>query len=252
MTTNIDMVNRALIAAGAREQITSFTEGSTSAITASTLYQPTFETLARTAQWNCLRMQAPLTLLKAAQGTPENVSGTTLPIPPQPWLYEYLLPNDCLQVRELLPTFSVTSSIPVFSTSSSVGMARAQRYAIDFSVATDYVSSSLTKVILTNLDTAQIVYTINQANPSYWDSDFQAAYVAMLAALMIPALNLNMGLINVQNKLAQDIIQTAKSRDANEGVVSQSRDASWITARGCGRQWLADSQGYGDWYGDYG
>jgi len=250
MATNIDVVNQALLAAGARDQIISFTEGSVSAITANTLYQPTFETLARTAQWNCLRFQAPLTMLKAAKGTPENVSGTVLPIPPQPWLYEYLLPNDCLQVRQLLPTFSVTSSIPIFSTSSSVGRARAQRREIDFAVATDYVNGSLAKVILTNLDTAQIVYTINQSNPSFWDADFQAAYVAMLAALLIPPLNLNMGLLNIQNKLAQDIIEMAKSRDANEGVVSQSRDASWITARGCGREWLSDSQGYGD-YGDY-
>ena len=238
MTSQVSIANRSLAAAGAREQITSFTENSQSAIQCNLLFQPTFEQLGRTAHWNCLRYQSGLTLLKAAQGSPENPIGTTLPIPPQPWLYEYLLPNDCLMVRYLQPTFTpVTGAVPIFPTASSIPpYVGAPRREIDFAVATDTVSGSLTKVILTNLSTAQIVYTQNNPNPDFWESEFQAAMVASLAAFLIPPLNLNMALLNMQTKMADQIIETARATDGNEGVVSQNREASWIMARGCGSE----------------
>jgi len=244
MPNQIDISNRALGQAGAREQITSFTESSQSAIYCNLLFQPTFEQLGRAAHWNCLRFQAPLTLLKAAQGTPENQTGTILPIPPQPWLYEYLLPTDCLFVRYLQPTFlPQVGSVPIFPTPSSLAPTLRPPQEIPFVVGADIVSGSLTKIILTNLSLAQIVYTQNNPNPDFWDSQFQAAYVASLAAFLIPPLNLNMGLLNKQIQIADAIIAQARTADGNEGVVSQNREASWITARGCG-QWL-DGTGYG-------
>lgn len=240
MTSSIDIANRALAQAGSREQITSFTENSVAAINCNLLFQPTFEQLGRAAHWNCLRGQNTLTLLKAAQGTPQNQTGTTLPLPPQPWLYEYLLPSDCLMVRFLLPTFinPPVGAVPIFPTPSSVNVATLQpRQEIPFVVATDIVSGSRTKVILTNLSLAQIVYTINEPNPDFWDSQFQAAYVASLAAFLIPPLNLNMGLLNMQTKIADQIIAQARTADGNEGVVVQDHTPDWILARGCGQSY---------------
>ena len=216
------------------------------------LFQPTFEELARKALWNCLRYQAPLTLLKAAQGTPENQTGKILPIPPQPWLYEYLLPTDCLYVRWLRPTYSAqTGTVPIFPTPSSVApYVNEPRFEIDFAVATDVVNGNLTKVILTDLSMAQLVYTQNNPNPDFWESEFQSAMVASLAAYLIPPLNLNMALMSAQNKIAAEIIATAQSRDANEGVTCQDHTPDWIRARGCGNQldytgeW--DSQSWGN------
>lgn len=238
MPSQVTIANRSLAAAGAREQITSFTENSQSAINCNLLFQPTFEELARKALWNCLRFQSPLTLLKAAQGTPENPSGSVLPIPPQPWLYEYLLPTDCLYVRYLRPTYAQTAgTVPIFPTPSSVvPYINEPRFEIDFAVATDTVSNSLTKVILTDLSMAQIIYTQNNPNPDFWESEFQAAMVASLAMYLIPPLNLNMSLLNAQNRIAQDIIAVAQSRDANEGVVVQDHNPDWIRARGAGNE----------------
>ena len=247
MTSQLDICNRSLAAAGAREQIASFTENSVSSINCNLLFQPTFEQLGRTAHWNCLKFQSSLTLLKAAQGTPENQTGTILPIPPQPWLYEYLLPTDCLMVRYLQPTYSQnTGAVPIFPTASSMPpYVGAVKKVVDFSVATDLVSGALTKVILTNLSTAQIVYTQNNSNPDFWDSDFQAAMTASLAAFLIPPLNLNMQLLSKQTAMADQIIQQARSSDGNEGVVSQNREASWISARGCGSE--IDTGYYGEY-----
>lgn len=237
MPSQIDIANRALAQAGAREQIAGFNEGSVSAINCNLLFQSTFEQLGRTAHWNCLRGQTPLTLLKAAQGTPENQTGNTLPIPPQPWLYEYLLPPDCLMVRYLQPTYSQPpGTVPIFPTPSSVPPNRYPRREIKFAVSTDIVAGQRTKVILTDLSQANVIYTVNEPNPEFWDSHFQAAYVASLAAFLIPPLNLNLGLLSTQTKIADAIIETARATDGNEGVVSQNRDASWITARGCGSE----------------
>ena len=252
MTSQIDVCNQSLSAAGARDQIISFTEGSVSAIQCSLLFQPTFTQFARAAKWNCLKYQSGLTLLKAAQGTPQNQNGTTLPIPPQPWLYEYLLPTDCLAVRYLQPLFinPPSGTVPIFPTPSNFAATLLPRTQIPYSVATDVVNGNLTKVILTNLSMAQIVYTQNNPNPDFWDSQFQAGYVASLAAFLIPPLNLNMTLLNMQIKIANQIIQEARSADGNESVVSQNREASWIVARGCG-EWL-DGTGYGSSWGNDG
>ncbi len=104
MTSQIDLCNRALTAMGSRgATISSFTEGTQEANVCSILFTPTFEALARAAPWNIFRKQAYLSLYKAASGTPENQNGTTLPTPPSPWLYSYLYPSDCLDVRYLLP-----------------------------------------------------------------------------------------------------------------------------------------------------
>ena len=249
MTSQLDISNRSLAQAGAREQITSFTENSVSSINCNLLFQPTYEQLARAAHWNCLRAQTTLTLLKAAQGTPENQTGTILPIPPQPWLYEYLLPPDCLMVRFLLPTFlPQVGSVPIFPTPSSLAPTLLPRQEIPFVVATDLVGGNRTKVILTNLSLAQVVYTINEPNPDFWDSQFQAAYVASLAAFLIPPLNLNMSLLSMQTKIADNIIAQARTADGNESVQVQDHTPDWMLARGCG-EWVGGNYGYG--YGGY-
>ena len=252
MTGIVDICNRSLLQAGARVQIASLNEGSVEANTCNLLYQPTFEQLARSAHWNCLRFQTPngLTLLKAAQGTPQNQNGTTLPIPPTPWLYEYLLPPDCLFLRFLVPSFinPPAGTVPIFPTPSSFAYTLQPRGEIPFVIGTDLVNNNITKVILTNLCQAQAVYTQNNPNPQFWDSQFQAADVAALAAFLIPPLNLNLGLLNKQTQIADGIIATARSTDGNEGVVSQNREAEWIVARGAG-EYIGN--GYGCSYPQY-
>ena len=85
MPSIIDIANRALYQISSREQVSSVTpsDGSEAANAVAILFQPTFEMIARSAHWNCLRKQAVLTLLKAASGTPENPNGTLpQPLPP--------------------------------------------------------------------------------------------------------------------------------------------------------------------------
>jgi len=234
----ISICNRSLLAIGSQSQISALNEGSTQADACSVLFAPAFEALARTAYWNALRQQASLSLYAAAQGTPENQDGTTLPLPPSPWLYQYLLPSDCLMARFLvftLPDSSQTGQSPLTTASISAAPYIMREGQIPFKVAytTDGNSNPLI-TILTNLTQAQLVYTVNQPNPQTWDSDFQAAMVASLAAYLVPALSLNLPLANMQMNIADKIIANARVRDANEGSTTQDHIPDWVRARSGG------------------
>src|SRR5436190_450131 len=153
MTTNlsaVDFCNMAISQIGARAAVQSInpSDGSQAADACALLFQPTVDAYARAAHWNCLRFQSgtpastfppPLTLLKAAAGTPENPAGTTLAQPPQPWLYEYALPVDCLKVRFLVPLLTNPGTSPPLT--SAGGTMLAAQYcgdAIPFTVAVDF------------------------------------------------------------------------------------------------------------------
>lgn len=233
--TTLSICNRALLAIGSQSQISNLNEGSTQADACSTLFTPTFEALARTAYWNCLRQQAVLTLISAAAGTPENVTGVA-PFPPSPWLYSYQLPSDSLMARFIVPSFpsANTGSVPI--SSAMIGAATVGgEENIPFRVAygTDLFNNPL-EIVLTNQTQAQLVYTVNQPNPQIWDSLFQSAMVASLAAYLVPALSLNLQLASMQMNIAEKMIEQARVRDGDEGTTSADHIPDWVVARNAG------------------
>lgn len=243
--TIVSVCNRSLLSIGTRSSIASLTEGSTESNACSILFQPTFESLARSASWNCLRQQASLTLLAAAQGTPENVDGTSLPLPPVPWLYQYAYPSDCLDVRSIIPALPNTTpagTTPLTTASNVNAPWITTPYQVNFVVAysTDSSGSPIVTV-LTNLSQAIAIYTVNQANPSIWDSLFSQAMVSSLAAYLVPALALNLPLMQMSIKVAEAAILQARVRDGDEGSTSQDHIPDWIRARN-----------FGVWYGGNG
>ncbi len=249
--SNISIINRALLSIGCQSQVSSLNEGSAQANAASTLYTPCFESLARSAPWNCLRKEATLTLIAAAQGTPENPQGTTLPLPPVPWLYQYLQPSDMLQMRWIQPMLpNPTNGVPIFSTNTSAPTWLQSSGQIPYAVSLGVdVNNNTINCILTNQSQAIAVYTANQPNPQFWDSLFQAAMVASLAAFFVPALSLHMPLMQIQIKLAEQMIQEARVRDGNEGVTSMDHTPDWIRARSgaTGLYGRFGYQGFGTW-----
>ena len=79
---------------------------------------------------------------------------------------------------------------------------------------------------------AQAIYTANLQNPALWDSMFQSAMVASLAAYLVPALSLNMSLMNVSIATAEKMIVQARVADGNEAVTTLDHTPDWIRARG--------------------
>ncbi len=249
--STVSVCNRALLALGSQSQISSLSEGSAQANACSTLFIPTYEQLARTAYWGCLRAEATLTLLAAAQGTPENPNGTTLPLPPTPWLYQYAYPSNCLQVRFIQPSLPAPNAgVPIFSVNTGAPTWLPNGGQIPYAIgyATDSNGNPL-NVILTNQSQAIAVFTVNQPNPSIWDSLFSQAMVATLAAYLVPALTLHLPLMQAQISMAERIINEARVRDGNESVTSMDHLPDWMRARqgATGKYWTNGGPGgYGN------
>lgn len=242
-TDQLSIANRALLSVGARIQISSLnpSDGSAEADAVSVLWTPTFESLGRAAHWNCLGKQATLSLIAAAQGTPENPDGTTYPVPPTPWLYSYAYPSDCLDIRYIVPSLPVQvgGTVPATTINNSAGTWIPTGAQIPYLVQTaSTANNSPVLVILTNQDQAQVVYTVNQPNPAAWDSLFQSAMVASLGAYLVPALSLSMPLMQLSIQTAEKAIQIARVADGNEGVTVMDHLPDWMRAR-------AGGQGFG-------
>lgn len=236
-STQTSLCRRALLQIGARSDIASLQENSTEANACSILFQPVFEQLARSANWNSFRAQSTLSLLAAAQGTPENPDGTTLPIPPQPWLYQYATPSNNLQIRFLLPTFQVSTG----TTPQTLVNNSAQTWVPDDGGQIDFVVAYTTdsqgnpsECVLTNQTQAQAVYTVNQSNPVVWDSLFEQAFVSSLSAFLVPALSLQLPLMQMCIKTAETLIEQARVRDGDEGVTVMDHLPDWIRVRASG------------------
>lgn len=248
--TPVSVSNQALLQIGARATIAALNEGSVESNACSILYTPTFEMLGRSAPWNCLRKQKVLTLLAAAQGTPENPDGTTLPLPPTPWLYSYAEPSDSLQIRFIVPSFpnqTPSGATPLTTASITAGPWITDDGAIPFVVAYDTDSNNNPiQIVLCNQTQAQVVYTVNQPNPVIWDSMFQQAFVSSLAAFLVPALSLNLTLMQASIKVADGIIMQARIRDGDEGVTTVDHLPDWMRARNSGGS-LYWSGGYAPW-----
>jgi hypothetical protein len=234
-STIVSLANRALLGIGARDTIASLTENSTEANAVNVFYQSTFEQLARTARWGCLRKQATLSLLAAAQGTPENPTGSTLSLPPVGWLYQYASPSDNLFIRGILPYLPSATGVNPTTVNNSAPTWLPNSGQISFRVeySTDAAGNPI-ETILTNESQAIGVYTVNNSNPFIFDSLFEQAIVSALSAFLVPALSLNMPLMGAMMKNAEVCIAAARVADGNETPVSQDHVPDWIRARNIG------------------
>lgn len=253
MTSPVDVANVSLDNIGARFSITSLNppQPPPNAIVVARQYQIRIDALSRAAHWNCLRTQATLTLLKAAQGTPENPSGTTLSIPPVPWTYEYLYPPDCLKARFLVPNPPQASAVasPVLGAGTLATPWLLPEMGFPFQVATDLDSSgNRLRVILTNLEYAQLVYTARITDPDMWDPHYLNAACATLGAWLVNPLARNAQVLKEQIEIASGIVTQARISDGNEGTTSIDHVPDWMAVRGItGPEWFYGSGCYFGW-----
>lgn len=231
MTSEVVLCNRALAAIGTRSTISSITpsDGSEEANQCSLLYYPVRDQLLRSAHWDFARAQNYLAQLKSSQDT-----NSTCPVP---WAYEYAYPSDCLKARYIQPYFYTAAPQGVPLTTAPIVPLQPSCYGsgnrpIRFVVATDKDQNNNDgTVILTNQPQAILIYTRLITNPNLFDSQFQEALVAALAAHLVPALSLNMDLMKTQIKIAEGIIAQARVTNGNEGPMSQDNTPDFIRAR---------------------
>jgi hypothetical protein len=248
MTTDTDIVNRALQQCGARSTVANLNEQSPEAKNARMIYTSTRQQMLRAAHWNFARKTAYLTVLKAAPGTPENPSTatsiwepTTQPAPP--WLYEYAYPSDCLDVRYVMPQITTTGGplanvgFPAYYYQQPYVNVPPQR----FQTAMDTINGQQVKVILCNQQTAVGVYTCDIENPQIWDSLFAEAMVNALAAQLVMPLSGDKSLRVQAAQAAMQSVNTARVRDGNENLTVNDHTPDWLTVRGYQADWATGS-----------
>lgn len=110
MTSNTDIVNRALQLIGTRTTVSDaelVANSTNEAIQANLILPNIRRRLLRMAPWDCALKTANLTYITSQPGTPENISpgsGMWAPgIPSPPWAYEYQYPIDCLRACWIMP-----------------------------------------------------------------------------------------------------------------------------------------------------
>jgi hypothetical protein len=237
MTSPVDVANLALDAIGAGLTITSLTPPAPApnANVVARQFGPKMQALQRAAHWNFNRAQVSLNLLKARQGTPENPGGTTLPQPPVPWLYEYQVPADCLAARFLIcnPPNTSGTTPPIFPQTAGVLFPIFPQTGWKFQVATDTdASGNRLKVILTDLEFADLVYTTDFTNnPDLWDASFLMAAPAFLGMWLVNPINRNAVIYKEMVEMTAAVVTQARISDGNEGLESQDNIPDWIRVR---------------------
>lgn len=110
MTTNVDIVNRALQAIGSRTTVTQAElddQTTNEAIQANLILEAYRDQLLRMAPWDCALNTENLVYITSSPGTPENSSPATelweKGQPAPPWAYEYQYPEDCLRACWIIP-----------------------------------------------------------------------------------------------------------------------------------------------------
>lgn len=163
--TSTDVANQAMQLMGDNEaQITGLypnfnsTNRSAAGIALNFLYGTVVQSILRQHAWDFARNEHPLVL-----------SGNT---PPSQWTYEYLYPQNAVQIWQLKPTTIIDLNNPI-----------PQRW----DRANTLVGGIQTSVIWTNLINAIAIYNNNPLE-SLWPADFTQAVVRLLASELATAL----------------------------------------------------------------
>jgi hypothetical protein len=146
VTTEVDIVNRALQCLGSRTTVTATelaNETSNEAIQANLIRNQLRDETLRMAPWNCAQAFSSLAYISSTPGTPENQSQTSIlwqpGQPPPPWAYEYQYPVDCLRPLYIIPQFQAgfAGSIPITTAVTGGASAFWSGPPVKFKVATD-------------------------------------------------------------------------------------------------------------------
>lgn len=247
MTSEVDVVNRALSSLGTRSSIAALNENSPESRTALVWLEPLRDELLRLAPWNCCKNYIGLSLICAAPGTPENPTQVALTwqkgIPAPPWIYEYAYPADCIRPLWIVPQFTTgfSGQIPITTAITGGPPTYWNGPPVRFQVAIDQIDQNTglpsntgidQKVILTNQEQAILCYNRQITDPNIMDSQFVQAWVAALASRMAMQMTGDKGLAQLKVQEANQFIIQARVGDGNEGLTVNNVTPDWIRIRG--------------------
>lgn len=164
-----DVINATLVRIGQKHRIGSIYDGSDNAKVCLDTYAQTRDQLLRTQDWGFAYRSVDLELLKQAPAGGYVPPNTWTPdFPPQPWLFEFAYPDDCLRVKAIQQTqiFSGPNFDP---------------QPVNFSINNDNGFTPPKKAILCNVGPTAILNYIGQiTNPAEWEADFGEVMIGRL------------------------------------------------------------------------
>lgn len=219
MATDIDVCNRALLFLGIQRTISALDQDSAEAKACNTLYTFIRDWCLGITNWNFARRTSALT----------GYQQTTIPIVvpwaaatslSPPWLYGYVLPTDCLQVR-----YITNSDV---KTANTTFLGEPKRFVI----ADDIIATVQQRVLLTNETTAVCIYTAQIVNPTAWPWYFERFVVSTLAWHLSMALVENEKLTEYLDNIMMRYFDTAFQANIAEGLSFGDTTPEWIQAIG--------------------
>lgn len=227
LLSDVQICNLALDAVATRSTITSLQENSKEAKACARHYPSALAATLGAAHWNFARAEVNLSLLRDGTKTPPD------PVP-QPWLYEYSYPSDCIQARYVKPMLQGNPGSVPGSNSLPYWIGTPVRFLISSDLDQ---SGNRTKVILTNQGQAQLVYTTLITDTSLFDEQFTVAFWNYLAHLLARPLSGDKQLSRDCYQLAQETCNKAQKSNGNEGLTIVDQVPDWIRVRGYASDW---------------
>lgn len=222
MSSEVEIGNLALDAMGARATISSFSESSAEARAISRQYAPCRDEILGAAHWNFARKQVSLTLLRDATATPAGAV-------PQPWLYEYVYPSDCIQARYVMPQVQAGQASGAAAPAIPEWIGAPVRFIISSDVDG---SGNPINVLLCNQTQAVLVYTMRVTNPQLFDASFTQALAALIASRIAFTLTGDKALARDKFQMADAITKSARASNGNEGLTIMDNIPDWLRVRG--------------------
>lgn len=226
-TSQIAICNLALDCIGTRSTISSMTEGSAEAAACSRQWDPAVEAVLQAAHWNFARKQIALALLKDGTVTPDQ--GV-----PQPWVYEYAVPQDMLQARYVMPLSVSQNTTFVGTPAVQYPITPTVRFIVS---SDDDQSGNAINVILTNQAQAVLCYTYRVANVNLFDAQFVTALANYLGYRLSIPLSGDKALAKMAWQIADQTCKAAQASNANEGPDIINNTPDWIATRGWTMDW---------------
>lgn len=286
--TPTQIANMAIDAIGVDDQLGNIEDGSRLANVMLRAYGRCRQDLLRAAPWSFARKQANLVMLADATGQTADVAAR---VPGTSFQYVYRYPSDCLRIRYIpwnpfqnvaAPAANITppNGAAPLTTGMQTGYLGAAirpslyqitndpNYPLDAQAdptANPGQSPTGSTVILSNVNTASLVYTFDAVYPMLWDNLFTSAMVSYLAsevALALWSKNPSHGraLRVEQIAIAKSKLTEARIADGNASTVSTSHLPDWMRTRSSYSNngfnnggWGADGgvAGYGCWGNGY-
>lgn len=195
MSSNVQIAKLALQHIGDRWDITSLADASAEAEQVNLIFNDTRDALLRAHPW----------VFAKAYTSPAALTGTV----PGNWDYMYTYMTDCLRVQGIVdPT--------------------KKNLTIKFEVARNAAG---VKVILTNHQDPEFIYTQAITDPTEFDAEFILAFSYMLASRLAMPLAGDPELATALINQAFSVVSQAEETDSNEGIEPDKPEAPWITAR---------------------